>query len=201
MPDKNLPCAWLRKSGNRPPKTKKCSLRHGRFHFGGTRRNCAAGGQWRDRSNVADWPFTSISAVQRYVRFRKYSVSRRRPVYSPNTRRVCSICISCALPLAALRLKCIRTRRGPRIRRAADATGSECHAFCFDAESGKDHDRDRNRTRHDRECQGIIAAVMGCKAGLQRCVERRDKIAELIDKIRGTSHVRRRVTVRSNGPG
>jgi len=67
------------------------------------------------------------------VRFRKYSVSRRRPVYSPNTRRVCSIRISSAVPLAALRLNCIRTRRGPRVGRAADATGSECHAFCFDA--------------------------------------------------------------------
>ena len=42
--------------------------------------------------------------------------------------------------------------------------------------------RTRTRTRHDRECQGIIAAIMSCNVGLRRCVERRDKIAELIDK-------------------
>jgi hypothetical protein len=76
----------------------------------------------------------------------------RRSAYSPNTRRVCSIRISSAVPLAALRLNCSRTRRGPRVRRAADATGSECHAFCFGAESGKDHDHNRDRTGHDREC-------------------------------------------------
>ena len=72
-------------------------------------------------------------APQPNVRFRKYSVSRRRPVYSPNTRRVCSIRISSAVPLAALRLNCIRTRRGPPGRRAADATGSECHALSHTA--------------------------------------------------------------------
>ena len=83
------------------------------------------------------WPRATDIAPQSNVRFRKYSVSRRRPVYSSNTRRV------------------FRSAFRPQ-------------------------SRDRNRTRHDRECQGIIAAVMGCNAGLQRCVERRDKIAELI---------------------
>ena len=63
--------------------------------------------------NVSLWPRATDIAPQPNVRFRKYSVSRRR-FYSPNTRRLCLIRISSAVPLAALRLNCIRTRRGPR---------------------------------------------------------------------------------------
>jgi hypothetical protein len=82
--------------------------------------------QCREAGDFRNWPRATDIAPQPNVRFRKYSVSRRRPVYSPNTRIVCSIRISSAVPLAALRLNCIRTRRGPRVRQAVDATGSEC---------------------------------------------------------------------------
>jgi hypothetical protein len=43
------------------------------------------------------WPRATDIAPQPNVRFRRHSVSRRRPVYSPSTRRACSIRISSAM--------------------------------------------------------------------------------------------------------
>ena len=57
-------------------------------------------------------------------RFRKYSVSRRRPVYSPNTRRVCSIRISSAVPLAALRVG-FESLEARAIRRTSSMTDAD----------------------------------------------------------------------------
>ena len=78
---------------------------------------------------------------------------------------------------------------------------AESHAFGFRADGGKDSDHDRDRAGDDRKRKGIIAAVMHGDARLQRGVDRRDQIAELIDEAREMSRARRRATIRSSAPG
>ena len=61
---------------------------------------------------------------------------------------------------------------------------AELHALCFVAKRREDDDSDGHRACNDREGEGIIASIMRGDGRLQRGVDRRYQVAELIDKSR-----------------
>jgi hypothetical protein len=67
---------------------------------------------------------------------------------------------------------------------ALHKSGCRARTAPKNAERGDDHDDDCNRSGQDGESESIVAAVAGRDAGLERCVDRGNEIAELIDEPR-----------------